>query len=268
MLDGDRAGGWHVMAMHGPGDSAGDNLAAALERLSDALGVMPAKVRRDARWRASALRWNLIGAPDVAFDVALSAAEQLANAGSQPWPMDASKMGAHLTQEFLAMEDAGQASRFVLESGVRYLHSSGDLMAQVVRTSLLPCSSEGCTLAAMLNPERRCTCLIGEQEYVRLTAALAKYRNSASFRYVTAASNRLKHRNLIPSRIAARRDPDSGDVMVGQLLSGFTHNAKRVRGANLTELSRKTDRLRLSACCVVDEVSQILTDATTPLHRR
>lgn len=239
-------------------DSASERLGLALDRLSESLEILPANVRRDARWRASALSWSLVGAPDVAFELAQRAAEQMADAGSQPWPADESQMGAHLAREFTAMRDAGQLSRFALESGVRSLHSSGDLMAQLVRTSLLNCGSERCSLATMLDPKRQCQCLIVEPQYARLTKALGRYRDSSPFRYVSAASNRLKHRNLIPSRIKALRDPASGAVTVGQSLRGFSHNGRRVRAASLPGLRQRTDRHRLLACIVVAEITRLV----------
>jgi hypothetical protein len=207
------------------------------------------------------LRWNLIEAPDVAFGLAKMAADWFEDAGSRPWPTGTST-GECLYQEFLAMKDAGQLSRFALESGVRNLHAAGDLLAQLVRTSLRLCDSERCGLAQMLGSNRRCTCLVDEPEGLWLSRALDGFRNAPQFGYVEAVSNRLKHRNLVAHGIRAIEVGDSGGVVVSQGLSGFSHDGRRVRAGSLADLVKKAEGLRELARPVVSEVTRLVDDAT------
>jgi len=238
-----------------------ERLAAAVEQLSLALCDLPARAKRDARWRLSALEWNLVGALNVAFVLAQIAAERFEDAGSQPWPSDESQMGAHLLREFADARDAANVSRFTMEGALRSLHSSGDLMAQLIRASLLPCQSEYCMLSTMMNPARQCSCSIDESRFSSLTAALTAYRDSPQYRYVAAATNRLKHRNLIGRHMSARRHPDTGIVTIDQILRGFSHDGRRVCAASLCDLRWRSDRLRLLACSVVGEIALLVEGA-------
>lgn len=242
--------------------SASESLCEDLAHLSETLAVLPAASRRAARWRVSASRWNLVEAPDVAFDLAKMAADWFEDAGFRPWPTDTSMSGC-LSQDLLAMRDAGQLSRFALESGVRSLHSAGDLLAQLVRTSLRLCDNERCSLAQMLGSRRTCMCAMDEPEGLRLSRVLHGFRDSPQFGYVEAVSNRLKHRNLVPHGIRAARDRGSGGVVVvSQGLSGFSHDGRRVRTASLSDLVKKAERLRELAAPVVCEVTRIVDEAT------
>jgi hypothetical protein len=206
------------------------------------------------------LRWNLVEAPDVAFGLAKMAADWFEDAGFRPWPTSTSI--GECSQEVLAMKDAGQLSRFALESGVRSLHSTGDLLAQLVRTSLRLCDCERCGLAQMLGSSRRCTCVVDQPECLRLSRVLHGFRGSPQFGYVEAVSNRLKHRNLVPHGIRAVKDGGSGGVVVSQGLSGFSHDGRRVRAANLVDLVKKAERIRELARPVVCEVTRLVDDAT------
>lgn len=236
----------------------GDLLKDDLQALKEAAEPMRPRDRRAIRQRVEAVRWSLVEAPEVTIGLAAMGADWMKRAGETPWPDSCSKMGEHLLREYLSVWDAARLSRVALESTVRYAHASGDLLAQLVRTSLQSCGDEArCGLARMVTREGRgCTkCSIAHPDNRTLSDYLAEYWRSPQYRYIQAADNRMKHRNLMLHGIRASLVPSVEEIVVRQWLTGFSHDGRQHRKTTLLMLTAKIRRLQTLARPVIRELS-------------
>jgi hypothetical protein len=206
----------------------------------------------------------------VALGLAELGAEWFKRSGSIPWPADVSKVGEHLACEARLAKDAALLCYFALESTVRYLHSSGDLLAQLVRTRFQLCENERrCGTANMVDRNRGCTvCAVARPEYAPLLRVLGEYSHSPQYRYCVDATNRIKHRTMLPKEVSASLEWSTGDIHVGQCLSGFSHDGRRYSRTSLPTLVARTRRLRNLARPVVQALSGVIVvdRGATPPH--
>lgn len=214
----------------------------ACEELQTALD---ASGNEDAKGRLSALHWSLGEAPEVGVSFMECVGEQMQAGGRMLAP--------DLVEDALLSYDLTKScayqSRFSRESVLRYLHASGDLLAQVVNSARSCGIAEGnCALGKVL---RRVT---GSPDGATLARELGRFKDSEEFKYVAAATNRMKHRSFLPGSITASLNEDWSSVSVAQVTGGFTHDQGGYSASSLEELCGRTDVLRGLATRVLVEV--------------
>jgi hypothetical protein len=197
--------------------------------------------------RLSSLAWAVHEAPEEGLGIVGEAAEQL-------------KRGRHMDDDLvkdviktaLLCGECQRRTRFALESIVRYLHSGGDLVAQVVNDALgLGMSEVGCTLAQVVGA------VSAQEERSGLSRALQGLRDSDDYRYVANAANHMKHRNALQSSVGAQVT-EHDEVDVQQHLAGFEHNGKLYSEAEAAEIRSRVVGMRALVADVLDELANCL----------
>ena len=211
------------------------------------------RFKPDSQVRLRSLVWTLRDAPDVGLEIAHEVAETM-------------KQGRHMdddpVQDMILtvqlMQACDQRSHFALESTIRYLHASGDLLAQMVNDALgLSLEESVCSLSRVLVP------LSAVSTWSRIAGALRRFETSTEYRYVADATNRMKHRNAHRSTIRARVD-DTGEVDVKQGLAPFEHSARSHDETEAAEIRANVDALQSRTAEVLDELRAALIAGDVP----
>jgi len=190
-----------------------------LERYRERFASIGAKLKdagplekADPLEKFDALYWSLKKAPEVGLAMASQEHQRLKATWDKPIlaeigldRLTGGQRGQSQWEQFDSMLQSFHRLRFAMESVVRYLHASGDLLAQLVNSCGLlsqPLGEEECSLSRVKK-------LLGEAEkYPGLDSSLQAFSDSAQFKYVADACNRMKHRELMPIRLMYGRDYD------------------------------------------------------------
>ena len=213
------------------GSAALDAFSVACETLH---AVLEARGGTDAQGRLAALEWSLGVAPETGSAFMLAAGEQL-KTGDQ---MLAPDIEEDAWLKYVLTTACLNQSRFSRESVLRYLHASGDLLAQVVNSALDCRFTEGqCSLVKVIAHTKN------RPQLEALSSALQELPDAPEFKYVAAATNRMKHRNFLPGSIRASLGEDR-TVNVTHSTGEFAHNQDAFAPSDLEELRSRADVLR------------------------
>ena len=159
-----------------------------------------------------ALFWSLEKAPEVGLAIAHQEHQHFKTTANRPDFLEFALAGTITTDQWEQIGSGFQSFyrlHFAMESVIRYLHASGDLLAQLVRACLLresELTEESCSLLSVVKT------ILGETDHPKsLTESLVAYCTSDPFVYVTDACNRMKHRDLMRTRQTGRY-ADDGEV--------------------------------------------------------
>jgi hypothetical protein len=196
--------------------------------------------------RFGAVRWSLEIAPATCLDLALEELN-LGMKGIVPPPFSCS------SPDDLQMRRGSVSmnrSRFAMESVVRYLHASGDLLAQLIRVTLLRGErlGENCWQSDVTKA------LAKRQELTTVLDAFSRFVDSEPFRYSADACNRLKHRDWMPFRQWAHLQQDGG-VVAGSAIGPFEHGGTRHAEVDILDLQDLAVRLQELGVAVVGRVA-------------
>lgn len=222
-----------MTANGGPGArsfAALEDLAAARDRLRMALEAVATK---DAAAPLDALWWSLADAPEVGFELMASAREltHVANGiVSEDLVQDnplADLAQAELITSRITLA-AQHQNRFSREATVHRLHASGDLLAEVVNSTLnLGIEKKRCTLVRVVKK------LKGRPGCKGLIAALKELKTSEEYRGL-ASVKALKGRNLPPGSI----DASPGEERPAAPLQELRAQADVLRGLEASVLEQ------------------------------
>jgi hypothetical protein len=226
----------------------------ALERLRKTIGdVRNALAARDATDRirqVGAVEWSLCDAPEVGFALLETAGERFSACGT----MQADDLVEDARLSFEEMKMSGQQSRFARESIIRYVHASGDLVAQVVNGALDDQLSErDCSLRRIAAKLRTVS---GSE---RLALAVDALRESVAYLYLDAACNRLKHRSVLPGGVSAVAEANEQRVAVTHETGAFTHGDAEFEVSDDRDLRRRVDEMRSLVTKVLATMSALPT---------
>jgi hypothetical protein len=228
-------------------------LAFFTRACEELLTALNARGNEDAVGRLRALRWSLGEAPEVGVSFMECAGEQMKDVGRMLAPdlVEDALLSYELTKS------CASQSRFSRESVLRYLHASGDLIAQVVNSALNCGIAEGsCGLGKIL---RKVT---GSLDGETLVEALTRFKDSDDFKYVAAATNRMKHRSFLPGSIKASLNEDWTSVSVTHVTGAFSHDQDAYGPSSLEELRGRMDVLRGLETRVLLELTTLVSHRT------
>ncbi len=217
------------------GDAALADLAAARDRLRMALETAATK---DAAALLDALWWSLADAPALGFELMASARElaHVANAIVSDELVQDNPLAGLAQAELITCRITLAARRqhaFSRESTVHYLHSSGDLLAELVDSALTLRVKKGrCTLARVVKK------LKGRPGCRGLLAALKELKTSEEYKALAGA--KVSKRGSLP--------PGGIDASVGEELPG----------ASLEELRTQADALRGLEARVLERLAKLV----------
>jgi hypothetical protein len=204
--------------------------------------------------RLNGVVWTLRDAPSVGLAIADEAVQRL-ELGSRLLD-EGDDLASDAYKSFVRTQDCYWRSQFALESSVRYLHSSADLLAQFINHAL-----------ALNIPEARCDLsgvkgkLAAHVRYAAVEDALTRLSESEEFEYVADLANRSKHRRNAPGGIHAKLN-DSGGVEVSKYLGAFEHGTRLHPKIEAEELAQKVESLQEMAARVLDLVAiQLVAEA-------
>ncbi len=197
----------------------------------------------DALSKYGAVLWSLERAPNVGL--ALAEEEQrLGMEGDIPAPFGCLDKELLQARRGLLSMNRG---RFASESVVRYQHASGDLLGQLIRTTLLRQTSltESCSAYDVLEAAHH------EPALAEIASSFDAFLSSTAYRFTADASNRMKHRDWMPFRQWGRLT-DDGRVESGSGVGPFEHAGRSHDEVNLPTLRGHADQLvELGAATVV-----------------
>jgi hypothetical protein len=219
-----------------------DDAARQLDELLEGLLELDARVRLTSLW------WSLCDAPDVGLSIAREAAEQMKQGQHMA---DDGVQDAILTMRLIS--ECHKRTAFAFESTIRYLHASGDLLAQLINDALQLKISEGqCSLSTALDA-------LGDQSrWSSLAVALRRLKESSEFEFVADGTNRMKHRNSLRASIGARRDARGG-LDVKQSLAAFEHDTRHVTRSHSES---EVEQIRT----IADTLQALVGDVLSELH--
>lgn len=228
---------------------AADEFDIATDQL---LAVFQQRDSVDAQARLRAFVWSIRDAPAMGFYIALEASEQM-------------EQGRHLLAPDLLQDTLRtfeltgfcfRLSRFANESVVRYLHASGDLLAQVVNGALnLRLTERTCSLEDARKKVRD----VSET----LADALDGIALSNEYSYVADVANRLKHRTLLPGSIKASLDDSRSGVRVVQQIGYFEHDGREHEVATVADLKSVARALQSHAVPCLRALTALLESSDT-----
>jgi hypothetical protein len=232
--------------------------------------------KADPLEKFDALYWSLKKAPEVGLAMASQEHQRLKATWDKPIlaqiglnRLTGDQRGqSQWEQQFDSVLQSFHRLRFAMESVVRYLHASGDLLAQLVNSCGLlsqPLGEEECSLSRVKEK------LLREAgKYPRLVSSLQAFSDSAQFKYVAHACNRMKHRELMPIRLRYGREYDPygnrGKQIATACFDAFPHidkhdkrNHEQVDLESLEKMA--ADLLRLGE----QVVKEIVAASQTPI---
>jgi hypothetical protein len=226
----------------------------------------PLERRLDVRGqdRASAALNSAVWALTTGPELALMLAEDCETILS---PVGASTEQAGLVCRGLSSDGfVLRTGHLAMEAVVRTLHSSGDYLGQMLNNSVLsPAPLPGRVHVWEVKEELKRR----QKSLVDVESALDRFLTSPSYRYVAAASNQMKHNELVQSSHALRWDPDHPDDPVSSLfkLLEFDRDETDRKGTpklshyaavHLADLGQMADELRSLAGDVMKRAADFL----------
>jgi hypothetical protein len=199
----------------------------------------------DALSKYGAVLWSLERAPLVGLELA-EEEQRLGIEGDIPAPLGCSD--PELLQARRGSLNMNRG-RFASESVLRYLHASGDLLGQLIRTTLLrhidlteSCYAQGVLMAVKKEPR-----------LAEVAQSFEAFLTSPAYRFAADASNRLKHRDWMPFRQWGRLVEDGG-VTSGSGVGPFDHAGRLHDEADLPTLRGYAGTLAELGAATVAEI--------------
>ena len=236
-------------ALHVTTQEKATPFGAACERLRATFG--DSREVPEPHARLNAVVWALQDAPTVGMAIAAEAAACMGRADPAP---RGTSLEDDALRSFLRSRDCFWRTRFALESTVRYLHSSADLLAQFINLVLaleIDEATKGMTAAI-------CRKLAERDDCAAVITAFDRLRRSAEFEYIADLSNRSKHRRVTPGSIKASLN-DGGGIDVSQHLGPFEFDMRQHPEIDPDQLAERISVLQDLTAAVLNGVADALT---------
>jgi hypothetical protein len=218
----------------------------------DFAAIAEAQGDDEALSKYGAVLWSLERAPKAGLDLAAEE-QRLGMEGVVPGPFICTDLEALQGRRGSVSMARG---RFAAESVVRYLHASGDLFGQLIRTALLRHTSltEACTASDVRNATLK------EPGLAAVSSAFDAYLESPAFVFAADATNRMKHRDWMPFRQWGRI-VDSGGLESGSAVGPFRHGERAHQEVDL-------NGLRDHAAVLLDLGAQLMRETIAAANPR